>query len=76
MANKRNFSFFKDDAEQTPIEVIEDRSFKRAVKSIQSKVRDKKVIIEYVTKRGKQLREYVFLPIGRVKKIGKEMYDR
>jgi hypothetical protein len=76
MDKKREYKFFKDDAEQTPIEVIEDRSFKRAVKSIQSKVRDKKVIIEYVTKRGKQLREYVFLPIGRVKKIGKEMYDR
>ena len=63
MANKRNFSFFKDDAEQTPIEVIEDRSFKRA-------------IIEYITKRGKQLREYVSLPIGRFKKLGKEMYNR
>lgn len=76
MANKRNFSFFKDDAEQTPIEVIEDRSFKKAVKSIQAKVKDKRVIIEYITKRGKQLREYVSLPIGRFKKIGKEMYNR
>ena len=76
MANKRNFSFCKDDAEQTPNEDIEDRSFKRAVKSIQDKVKDKRVIIEYITKRGKQLREYVSLPIGRFKKLGKEMYNR
>jgi len=76
VAKKREFKFFKDDAEETLIEVIEDRSFKRACKSIQTKIKDRKVIIEYATKKGKQVREYVILPVGRLKKIGKEMYNR
>ena len=46
-------------------------SFKKAVKSIQNKVKDTKVIIEYISKKGKQIREYVFLPMGRKKKLGK-----
>jgi len=39
VAKKREFKFFKDDAEETLIEVIEDRSFKRACKSIQTKIK-------------------------------------
>ena len=76
MSRIREFKFFKDDADETSIETTEQMSFKKAVKSIQGKVRDKKVIIEYINKKGKQIREYVSLPIGRFKKIGKEMYNR
>ena len=76
MPKMREYKFFKDDEEQTPIEILKQRSFKSAVKFLQSKVKDKKVIVEYITKKGKQLRRYVNLPIGRFKKIGQEMYNR
>ena len=71
MPKNREFKFFKDDADETPIETIEQMSFKKAVKSIQNKVKDTKVIIEYISKKGKQIREYVFLPMGRKKKLGR-----
>ena len=61
MPKNREFKFFKDDADETPIETTEQMSFKKAVKSIQNKVKDTKVIIEYINKKGKQIKEYVFL---------------
>ena len=48
MPRNREFKFFKDDADETPIETTEQMSFKKAVKSIQNKVKDTKVIIEYI----------------------------
>ena len=67
----KEYKFFKDDADETSIETTEQMSFKKAVKFIQNKVKDTKVIIEYINKKGKQIREYVFLPIGRKKKLGR-----
>ena len=69
MPKNREFKFFKDDADETPIETIEQMSFKKAVKSIQNKIKDRKIIIEYISKKGKQIKEYVFLPMGRKKKL-------
>ena len=69
MPRNREFKFFKDDADETPIETIEQMSFKKAVKSIQNKIKDRKIIIEYISKKGKQIKEYVFLPMGRKKKL-------
>tara|TARA_B100000315_G_C14536481_1_gene568700 strand:- start:187 stop:402 length:216 start_codon:yes stop_codon:yes gene_type:complete len=71
MPRNREFKFFKDDADETPIETIEQMSFKKAVKSIQNKIKDRKIIIEYISKKGKQIKEYVFLPMGRKKKLGR-----
>ena len=54
MALMRVFKFTNENDE--PIEGIEpvtERSFKKAVKSVQNKIKDKWVIIEYVTKKGK-----------------------
>ena len=71
MSKNREFKFFKDDADETPIETIEQMSFKKAVKSVQNKIKDRKIIIEYISKKGKQIKEYVFLPMGRKKKLGR-----
>ena len=51
MAKMREYKFFKDDADETPIETLDRTSWKTAVKSIQNKIKDKKVIIEYVSKK-------------------------
>jgi len=71
MPKNREFKFYKDDADETFIETTEQMSYKKAVKSIQNKIKDTKVIIEYISKRGKQIKEYAFLPIGRKKKLGR-----
>ena len=50
MAKMREYKFFKDDADETPIETLDRTSWKTAVKSIQNKIKDKRVIIEYISK--------------------------
>ena len=70
MALIREFKFTNEHDE--PIEGIEpvtERSFKRAVKSVQNKIKDKWVIIEYVTKKGKDIKRFIQLPIGRKKRL-------
>ena len=70
MALMREFKFTNEHDE--PIEGIEpvtERSFKRAVKSVQNKIKDKWVIIEYVTKKGKDIKRFIQLPIGRKKRL-------
>ena len=41
------------------IETVTDMSFKKAVKSVQNKIKDKWVIIEYLTKKGKEIRSSI-----------------
>ena len=70
MALMREFKFTNENDE--PIEGIEpvtERSFKKAVKSVQNKIKDKWVIIEYVNKKGKDIRRFVKLPMGRKKRL-------
>ena len=70
MPKMREFKFTNEHDE--PIEGIEpvtERSFKRAVKSVQNKIKDKWVIIEYVTKKGKDIKRFIQLPIGRKKRL-------
>ena len=70
MALMREFKFTNEHDE--PIEGIEpvtERSFKRAVKSVQNKIKDKWVIIEYVTKKRKDIKRFIQLPIGRKKRL-------
>ncbi len=44
-------------------------SFKRAVKRIQNQIKDNKIWIDYITKKGKPISRWVALPIGRQKKL-------
>ena len=70
MALMREFKFTNEHDE--PIEGIApvtERSFKKAVKSVQNKIKDKWVIIEYVTKKGKDIKRFIQLPIGRKKRL-------
>jgi len=67
MPRLREFKFTGGEEPKT----VEAMSYKKAVKSIQNKIKDTKVIIEYISKRGKQIKEYAFLPIGRKKKLGR-----
>mgnify|MGYP005729004423 CR=1 FL=1 len=39
------------------------------VKSVQNKIKDKWVIIEYVTKKGKEIKRFIKIPIGRKKRL-------
>jgi len=46
-------------------------SLTKAVKSIQSKFKDKIIGVEYISKKGKQISEAIKLPWGRSKKLGR-----
>ena len=66
MGKMREFKFTNEKDEPIEgIETVTDMSFKKAVKSVQNKIKDKWVIIEYLTKKGKEIRRFVKLPIGR-----------
>ena len=51
-------------------EIITDMSFKKAVKRIQNKIKEKKIHIDYISKKGKSISRWIPLPIGRKKKLG------
>ena len=71
MPKMREFKFTDENDE--PIEgvgPVESMSFKRAVKSVQGNIKNKWVIIEYLTKKGKEIRRFVQLPIGRKRRLG------
>ena len=62
----REFKFTNEHDEPIEgVETVTETSFKKAVKSIQSKIKDKWIIAEYISKRGKEIRRFVKLPIGR-----------
>ena len=64
----RIFKFWKDDKET---EEIESSSFKKAVKSFQSKHPDLKVVlVHHINKKGEWLITKQELPMGRKKKLG------
>ena len=66
MAKMRQFKFTNEHDEPIEgVETVTETSFKKAVKSIQSKIKDKWIIAEYISKRGKEIRRFVKLPIGR-----------
>jgi len=50
-------------------ETLTEMSFKKAVKRIQKKVKDTKIWVDYMTKKGKSISRWVTIPIGRKKKL-------
>ena len=68
MSKMRTFEFWN----ATGIEETTDQlSLKRAVKSIQSKFKDKFIGVKYISKKGYEVTETIKLPWGRKKKLGK-----
>ena len=71
MAKNKEYHFYNDAGFDEKIEAL---GFKRAVKSIQSKLDlkvNKFINVEYINKRGNEIARAVRLPIGRSKKLGR-----
>ena len=70
MALMTEFKFTNENDEPIEgVDPVKERSFKKAVKSVQNKIKDKWVIIEYVTKKGKEIKRFIKIPIGRKKRL-------
>ena len=70
MALMREFKFTNENDEPIEgVDPVKERSFEKAVKSVQNKIKDKWVIIEYVTKKGKEIKRFIKIPIGRKKRL-------
>ena len=71
MAKNKEYHFYNDAGFDEKIEAL---GFKRAVKSIQSKLDlkvNKFINVEYINKRGKEIARAVKIPLGRSKKLGR-----
>lgn len=71
MTKKRTFKF-TDNKEIN--ESVEANSFKKAVKSFQTKVDLKKkslIFVEWLSKKGEEMTKWQTLPLGRKKKLGR-----
>ena len=71
MAKNKEYHFYNDSGIDEKIEAL---GFKRAVKSIQSKLDlkvNKFINVEYINKKGNEIARAVKLPIGRSKKLGR-----
>ena len=72
MAKNKEYHFYNDSGFDEKIEAL---GFKRAVKSIQSKLDLKTnqfINVQYINKRGNEIARAVRLPIGRSKKLGRQ----
>ena len=70
----RVFEFKFTNEKDEPIEGVEtvtEMSFKKAVKSVQNKIKDKWVIIEYLTKKGKDMIRFLILPIAIQRRVAR-----
>ena len=68
MGKNREFYFWNEGGQE---EKTEQMSLTKAVKSIQSKFKDRIVGVEYISKKGKQISESIELPWGRSKKLSR-----
>jgi len=68
MAKMREFLFWNESGQE---EKTEQMSLTKAVKSIQTKFKDKIVGVEYISKKGQKISEGIKLPWGRSKKLSK-----
>ena len=66
MSKMREFVFWNDKGQE---EKTEQMSLTKAVKSIQTKFKDKIVGVEYISKKGQKISEGIQLPWGRKKKL-------
>jgi uncharacterized protein YnzC (UPF0291/DUF896 family) len=68
MAKMREFLFWNESGQE---EKTEQMSLTKAVKSIQTKFKDKIVGVEYISKKGQKISEGIKLPWGRSKKLSR-----
>jgi len=68
MAKMRTFEFWNATGTE---ETTEQLSLKRAVKSIQSKFKDRFIGVKYISKRGYEITETIQIPWGRKKKLSR-----
>ena len=68
MGKNREFYFWNESGQE---EKTEQMSLTKAVKSVQSKFKDRIVGVEYISKKGKQISESIELPWGRSKKLSR-----
>ena len=68
MSKMRTFEFWNATGVE---ETTNQLSLKRAVKSIQSKFKDRFIGVKYISKKGCEVTETIKLPWGRKKKLGK-----
>ena len=68
MSKMRTFEFWNAEGIE---ETTNQLSLKRAVKSIQSKFKDRFIGVKYISKKGYEVEETIELPWGRKKKLGK-----
>ena len=68
MAKMREFLFWNESGQE---EKTEQMSLTKAVKSIQTKFKDKVVGVEYISKKGQKISEGIELPWGRKKKLSR-----
>jgi hypothetical protein len=68
MSKMREFVFWNDKGQE---EKTEQMSLTKAVKSIQTKFKDKIVGVEYISKKGQKISEGIELPWGRKKKLSR-----
>jgi len=63
MAKMRLFKFWNEKGDEKEREAV---SLKKAVRSVQSEFdKDKKISVEYISKKGKEMCHSIFIPIGR-----------
>ena len=62
MAKMRLFKFWNEAGDEKEKEAL---SLKKAIMSVQSDFKDAKIAVEYISKKGKEMCHYVFIPIGR-----------
>ena len=68
MKKMREFLFWNESGQE---EKTEQMSLTKAVKSIQTKFKDKIVGVEYISKKGQKISEGIELPWGRKKKLSR-----
>ena len=68
MKKMREFLFWNETGQE---EKTEQMSLTKAVKSIQTKFKDKIVGVEYISKKGQKISEGIELPWGRKKKLSR-----
>ena len=62
MAKMRIFKFWNENGDEKEKESL---SLKKAVMSVQGDYKDKMISVEYITKKGKKIAQFVKIPMGR-----------
>ena len=68
MKKMRLFKFWNEAGEEKEKEAL---SLKKAIMSVQSNYKDRKISVEYISKKGKEMCHSILIPIGR--KIKQEL---